>query len=302
MGGSGPSTEAASASGADRRLRAAVAGVVTFVVVVTGGLLVIAQDGPRSVARSSSTSARGPSPSLSPSPAPKPGRLQAPTHLRIERGVTSVSLVWDPPPGAEPGAVDHYEVFRDGKRIGRPTRARYDVADLTFGTGYRFWIVAVGGDDRTSPRVVRSVTTKVPPLGASRLSGTYTSTATLISSDGRGVRFFSSHLITWSLVPQCSATACNVTFTATHRFGPRTVVTSGVLDWSGSSTYAGHWVGSFGTSCRDQKLKAISTLTITMRATNARVVGGLWVASDVAGSIRERVSGCGGSPTASYGF
>jgi Fibronectin type III domain len=300
VGGSGPSTEPASGAGAGRRLRAVVAGVVTFAVVVTGGLLVIADDAPTSVARASVTPAR--SPSASPSASPTPRRLRPPTHLRIERGVTSVSLTWDPPHGVEPGAVDHYEVFRDGKRLGRPTRARYDAAGLTFGTSYRFWVVAVGGDDRESPRVVRSVTTKVPPLGASRLSGTYTTTATLTSSGGKGVRFFPSHSITWSLVPQCPATACNVTFTATHRFGPRSIVTSGILNWSGSSSYTGHWVGSFGTSCRDPKLHAISTLTITMHAVSARVVGGLWVASDVAGSIHERVNGCGGVPTASYDF
>jgi hypothetical protein len=296
VGGDGPSTEPA--SGVGRRIRAVVAGVVTFAVVVTGGLLVIADGAPRSVAVPSAT----PAPSPSPSATPAPGRLRPPTHLTIERGVTSVSLVWDPPASVDPGAVDHYEVFRDGKRIGLPTRSRYDVAGLTFGTTYRFWIVAVSSDQRASPRVVRSVTTKVPPVAASRLSGTYTTTATLVSSDGRGVRFSSSHSITWSLVPQCSATACNVSFTATHSFGPMTVVTSGVLDWSGGANYTGHWVGSFGTTCRDKKSTAISTLTITMRATGARVVGGLWVASDVAGSIHERVSGCAGTPTASYDF
>ncbi|MBA3690011.1 MAG: fibronectin type III domain-containing protein [Actinobacteria bacterium] len=300
MGGSGASSAAAPPIGAHRRLRAAIAGVVTFAVVVTGGLLVMAEDAPRSSARPPVTSAGGRSPS--PSPSAKPGRLRAPVHLKIERGVTSVSLRWDPPPGVEPRAVDHYEVFRDGQRLGRPTRARYDVAGLRFGTSYRFWVVAVGEDGRSSPRAVRSVATKVPPLAASRLSGTYSTSATLASSSGRGVRFFSFQPVTWSLVPQCSASACNATFSGTHHFGPRTVTTSGILNWSGGSTYTGHWVGPFGTSCRNHKLKAISTLTITMRATSARVVGGLWVASDVAGSIHEQVRGCGGVQTASYDF
>lgn len=299
MGGSGPGTEPAAGAGtAGHRLRAAVAGTVTFAVIVTGGLVVRAGDAPRSVAEHSATPADSPSPSLS----PQPERLGQPTHLRVERGVTSVSLAWDPPAGIEPPAVDHYEVFRDGKRIGRPTRTRYDARGLTFGTSYRFWVVAVGTDDRASPRVLRSITTRVPPVAASRLSGTYTATATLVSSDGQWVRFFPSHSITWSLVPQCSATACNVAFTGTHRFGPRTVVTSGVLDWSGRTTYTGRWVGSFGAECRNDKLEAISTLTITMRATEARVVGGLWVASGVAGSIHQQVAGCAGTPSAQYTF
>ena len=301
MGGSeGGPLGAARGEEKGRRLRAAVAGAVTFAVVMIGGLLVIADGGPASVAEPSATTAATPAPPSTPSASPS--RLRPPTHLEIDRGVTTLSLRWDPPAGAAPNALDHYEVFRDGKRIGRPTRARYDVTGLTFGTGYRLWVVAVDGEGRASPRVVRSVSTRVPPLAASRLSGTYTSTATLTSRTGERVRFVFSHAITWSLVPQCSATACNVTFTATHDFGSRTVVTSGVLDWSGTAAYTGHWVGSFGTTCRNEKLQATSTLTITMRATSARVVGGLWVASDVTGSIHERVRGCGGAPVASYDF
>jgi hypothetical protein len=113
---------------------------------------------------------------------------------------------------------------------------------------------------------------------------------------------FSSHSITWSLQPSCPDVACNVSFTATHRFGSGTVVTSGVLDWSGTDDYTGKWIGAFGTTCRSDKQDAISTLVITMHATSAHVVGGLWVATHIAGPIHEHVSGCGGSPAAVYQF
>jgi hypothetical protein len=161
--------------------------------------------------------------------------------------------------------------------------------------------VAVGEDDRASPRARRSVRTKLPPLAAARLSGTFSTTATLTSSAGERVRF-SSHPISWSLSPTCAEAACNVSFTATHRFGRHSVVTSGVLDWSGTADYTGRWIGAFGTTCNSPHQQAISTLTITMRATSAHAAGGLWVATGIAGSIRETVDGCGGSPTASYRF
>ena len=281
-----------------RRARSLVAGVMTFAVVVTGGLIVVADEGP--VPGQAAPGTTEP-PTPQPTPSPRPGRLGAPTHLAMDRGVTSVSLAWDPPAGTDPSAIHHYEVFRDGRRAGRPTRPRFDAAGLMFGTRYRFWVVAVDEQGRASPRILRSVTTKVPPLTAARLSGSYAVTAS-VSADAGGRARFLSHPITWSLVPLCPDRACDVSFTATHRFGSGAVVTSGVLVWSGGATYTGTWVGSFGSTCARRRLQAVSTLTITMRATSARVVGGLWVASGVGGSIHERVRGCGGVPSATYDF
>lgn len=281
-----------------RTLRSIVAGVVTSVVVVGVGLTVVADDD-RAIdgAAPSASASSSPEPS---SPA-RPGRLGAPTHLSVDRGVTTMSLAWDPPTNAEPSAIHHYEVFRDGRRVGRASRPRFDATGLTFGTRYRFWVVAVDQDGRSSPRVLRSASTRVPPVSAARLSGTYTVSAT-VSADGRGRVRFSSHSITWALVPRCPDRACDVTFTATHRFGSGSVVTSGVLVWSGGANYEGSWVGTFGSGCVERKLEALSTITITMRAASARVVGGLWVASGIDGSIHERVRGCGGAPTATYSF
>jgi chitodextrinase len=296
--GPGADIEPPPPSPADRRrLRAAAAGLVTSVIVVTGGLMLVADDGPASGVAAPSTSV---SPIAVPSSS-RPSRLGTPTHLTVDRGVTTVSLAWDPPAGTDPSGIHHYEVFRDGKRVGRSTRPRFDVAGLTFGTRFRFWVVAVDQEGRASPRTLRSVTTRVPPLTAARLSGTYDVTASVTAAGGGRARF-ASHSITWSLVPQCPDRACDVSFTATHRFASDAVVTSGVLAWSGGATYSGTWVGSFGSACVERKLEALSTITITMRATSARVVGGLWVASGIGGSIHERVRGCGGAPTATYAF
>jgi hypothetical protein len=282
-----------------RRLRAVIAGAVAFVVVETGGLIAVSGPGPGDDLASPSTGgASSPSPSTIATPSPR--RLGPPRRLKIHRGVTSVTLVWDPP-SAGAASVLRYEVFRNGKRLARPTRAKYRVTGLRFGTNYRFWVVAVGQDDRASPRALRSVKTKLPPIAAARLAGTFSTTATLTSRVGERVRF-SSHTISWSLSPTCPESACTVSFTATHRFGRRSVVTSGVLDWSGTADYTGRWIGEFGTTCRNRRQHAISTLKIKMRATSAHVVGGVWVASGITGSIRESVDGCGGTPIATYDF
>ena len=302
MGGSFGGVGMTSAAGLRRRrARAVLAGAVTFAVVVGGGLIALANRAPvDDLAAAPSGSASSPSPSASATAGY--GRLGPPTHLKIHRGVTSVTLVWQPPEASGAGlAVQHYEVFGDGKRLARPTRAKYRVTGLTFGTQYRFWVVAVDEEGGHSPRALRSARTKLPAVSAARLSGTYAVTATLTSSVGERVKF-SSHSITWSLQPGCPDVACDVSFTATHRFGSGTVVTSGVLEWSGTDEYTGKWIGSFGTTCRSDRQQAISTLVITMRATSAHVVGGLWVASHIAGTIHEHVSGCGGSPAAEYRF
>jgi chitodextrinase len=297
VGGSEPGIDAApSARLRRRRLRAVVAGAVAFAVVVAGGLIAVSRHGPGDDLAATPTGS-APAPSPSTSATASPSRLKPPTHLKIRRGVTSVTLTWDPPAGS----VQGYQVFRDGKRLARPTRAKYHVTGLTFGTHYRFWVVAVGEDDRASPRALRSVKTKLPPLAAARLAGTFTTTATLTSRVGERVRF-ASHSISWSLLPGCPESACTVSFTATHRFGSSSVVTSGVLDWSGTADYTGRWIGAFGTTCRNHRQHAISTLMIRMRATSAHVVGGAWVATGITGSIRERVEGCGDSPTATYDF
>ena len=284
-----------------RRARAVAAGAVTFAVVVGGGLIALANRAPVDVVAASPSHSEPP-PSPSASATPGHSRLGPPTHLKVHRGVTSVTLVWHAPAAGGAGpAVQHYEVFGNGKRLAKPTRAKYRVTGLTFGTQYRFWVVAVDEEGGHSPRALRSATTKLPAVSAARLSGTYPVTARLTSSVGEHVKF-SPHSITWSLQPGCPDVACDVSFTATHRFGSDTVVTSGVLEWSGTGEYTGKWIGSFGTTCRSHRQQAISTLTISMHATSAHVVGDLWVATHIAGTIHEHVTGCGGSPAATYQF
>jgi hypothetical protein len=218
--------------------------------------------------------------------------------LRLDRGLTSTGLAWTAPDRGAP--VDHYEVFRDGKRLVRTTRSSYTDQGLTIGTHYRYWVVSVDADGRASHRLFRDVTTQVPPPSQALLDGTFTVTAQLGSHDGTRVRF-TSQTVTWTFTSQCPTTACSAAWRATHSGAGGSVITSGVARRVGGE-YHGTWRGPFLSRCRDRHLDAVSDLTIVLRVTAGHVVDGRWLAAGVSGSIQESVDGCGGVPRATYTF
>ena len=282
-----------------RRLRSLAAGVVTFAVVVTGGLIVVADDDPPCRARPNPARPNRPPRSRRRRRARGSGRPDASRSgsRRDERvpGVGSAGRdgpVSDPPLRGLPRREAGWSAHPPEVRRHRPP-VRHQLSVLGRGGG------------RAGPGLAPD-----PAFGhhegaaadGGAAVGLVRRHRVRVERDGAGRARFVSHPITWSLAPLCPDRACDVSFTATHRFGSGAVVTSGVLVWSGGATYSGTWVGSFGSTCARRRLQAVSTLTITMRATSARVVGGLWVASGIGGSIHERVRGCGGVPSATYDF
>jgi hypothetical protein len=196
--------------------------------------------------------------------------------------------------------VDHFAVFRDGKRIARTQETGFRDEDRTIGTRYRYWVITVAEDGRTSRRVLRAVTTRVPPVSEAQLAGTFTVTAALGAHDGTRVRF-ASQSIAWSFTSGCASSACNASWRATHRSPEGSVITSGVVRRI-AGEYRGTWRGPSISNCRARRLDAISTLTLAIRPTGGRVVDGRWVASGISGTIQESVDGCGGAPNATYTF
>jgi hypothetical protein len=285
-------------NGRDRRARtrAAVVGLATAALVLVAGLVVISAGSPqRDAASPVATASGGSHPSAS---ATSPGKVRPPGSLKIERGLTTVTLAWEPPDRGAP--VDHFEVFRDGKRIAKTEGSGFRDEGRTIGTLYRYWVVTVAQDGRTSRRSFRAVTTRVPPVSEAQLAGTYSVTATLGAHDGTRVRF-SSQSIDWSFASMCPAAACDASWRATHRSPEGSVITSGVMRRIGG-VYRGTWRGPFISGCRERRLDAISTLTFVIRATGGRVEGGRWVASGISGTIVESVEGCDGVPNATYTF
>jgi hypothetical protein len=265
--------------------------------VLAAGLVVISTGSPAPDAASPAATASG-RPHASASPPAPPGKVRPPGRLKVERGLTTVTLAWEPPDRGAP--VDHFAVFRDGRRIARTQESEFRDDGRTIGTRYRYWVVTVAEDGRTSRRSFRAVTTRVPPVSEAQLSGTFTVTGTLGAHDGTRVRF-TSQTIVWSFTSGCPAAACNASWRATHRSSAGSVITSGVVRRIGGE-YRGTWRGPFLSACRNRRLEAISTLAFAIHATGGRVEDGRWVASGISGTIQESVDGCEGAPNATYTF
>jgi hypothetical protein len=92
--------------------------------------------------------------------ATSPEPVGSPRHLRVDKSTTSVILTWDP--SKHGTRVDHYEIWRDGEKIGERSANRRTFTDggLTPGSTHLYGIIAIGenGTHATS----HSRTVKVP--------------------------------------------------------------------------------------------------------------------------------------------
>ena len=91
-----------------------------------------------------------------------PVDVGSPKHLRLTKSTSSVTLTWQAP--TRGSKVDHYEIWRDGVKIGerRAGRPTYSVGGLTPGSTYLFGIIAVGENGTRTMSRSRSVTLPVP--------------------------------------------------------------------------------------------------------------------------------------------
>ena len=91
-----------------------------------------------------------------------PVDVGSPKHLRLTKSTSSVTLTWQAP--TRGSKVDHYEIWRDGVKIGerRAGRPTYTVGGLTPGSTYLFGIIAVGENGTRTMSRSRSVTLPVP--------------------------------------------------------------------------------------------------------------------------------------------
>ncbi len=92
-----------------------------------------------------------------------PEDVGRPKHLRLTKSTSSVTLTWLAP--TRGSKVDHYEIWRDGVKIGerRAGRPTYTVGGLTPGATYSFGIIAIGENGTRTMSRSRSVTLPVPP-------------------------------------------------------------------------------------------------------------------------------------------
>src|ERR1700754_486022 len=101
-------------------------------------------------------------------------RLAAPRALRASSTSSSrVILKWHAPKGAKPA---HYLVLRDGKRVGKVTRATYTDRKVVAGRTYRYAVRAVDKRGKSGalsasvrvkvPKAPTATNNPVPPIAA----------------------------------------------------------------------------------------------------------------------------------------
>lgn len=92
--------------------------------------------------------------------------LTAPTNFvgsaTLSTEGPAVNLSW----AASQGSVDHYDVYRNGTKIGfanAPTTKYYDISSLSYSTSYSYYVKAVDADGKQSPTSnTINVTTPAP--------------------------------------------------------------------------------------------------------------------------------------------
>lgn len=192
-------------------------------------------------------------------------------QLRVtEATAAAVTLGWTAPEGSTP---DRYLVVRDGSEIGQTKTLGYTDRSVAPGTRYVYEVSAlVDGAEGESARV--RVRTALPPVSEALLRGEYR------------VRFVVAAAAGWESI------RAGDTDTETWR------ITNGGSRLHGASL-GGTWTmtlqreGAVATGSDTAQLSACQfvpvtdTVTVRMRVTAGRVIGGDWVATRFTGSFRD---------------
>lgn len=188
----------------------------------------------------------------------------------------SVSLRWAPPLAG--GAVVTYVVLRSDDEVGRlgPGTTEFTDPDVEIGQRYEYEVVAIGDEGRGRPSPAVTVRTPVPSIEHSHFAGFYgirlvfrqidlLSRFEGVPNPAVGDRAFQE----WDILPVCTAFqgACNITL-----FGWELV------------RHGRRYTGSLPSvaSCGSERVEGRQT--VTLRVTEAKVVGRVLTVSAFAGT------------------
>ena len=192
-----------------------------------------------------------------------------PTHRLAGEGAapSAVSLAWEPPAGGQ--AVSGYRVLRDDVPLQMVSETAYRDTSVLPGRHYTYTIESIGARNLLSTPVVIDVRTKVPPLSAARVGGTFVvhfratsvSGATLTTKTPRGG---------WRFKPNCA-----------HRHRDAAWQDLGYPDLRGTAVRSGasyhvHATGYAGLYCGSKSNHQTSTIEIQLHVTAAHAVDDAW--------------------------
>jgi hypothetical protein len=199
-----------------------------------------------------------------------------PSGLRASAGSFRVMLTWDEPPleGVS------YRISRDGGKIGETSRLRFADPHAMPGQDYRYDVVALAEAGPSDPATI-TVRTPAAPLALARLEGTFTVRITRTAAHGFLSLGPKRSRGGFTFTPVCDRWACDVRWAY---LGLKAV--DDRLRRSGDR-YRGSDTGAFGTKCGAKR--STSTLSITIRVVAAGPVSDEWLATQIAGTLVERV-------------
>jgi hypothetical protein len=224
----------------------------------------------------------GPSPS--PPSAPEITSVNATTCAppSCDRIGATVDLTWRP--SASP--ITGYRVLRDGEEIASlppigPVSTSVEDRSAVIGATHRYEVVAIGDEGTRGISAPASVAVPLPPLEAAQLEGTFrvtrrvTRAKNLRELEGiRDPRPGTEAVTDWTFVATCppAVGACPIRWNG-H---PGLLVPDGSL-------YRGRSAAGFARCPRGGRIRA--PIGFRVRVTEARVVGGAWVASEIRGRL-----------------
>jgi fibronectin type III domain protein len=185
-----------------------------------------------------------------------------------------VSLSWQAPAGA---TIDHYLVARNGEEIAT-VASRYlghVDANVAPGTRYRYEVTAVTADGDTSAPAAVTIRTPMPDVATAAPSGSYRVRMTVTAAQGwESIGPGDRRTLTWRFTANGERLAGASLGGTWHLALTRTS-----LPWFRGTTRAQLSACSF--------TPVTDTITVRLRPTAGRMIGGRWVASRFTGTYRD---------------
>ena len=193
-----------------------------------------------------------------------------------------VTLSWDAPEGI---TIDHYEVDRDGRTIGKDvsgTRFTDDGAEPA--STYRYEVRGVDADGATTAPDSVDVTTGSPSTADARLDGSFVMKLHITSQSGLQSGAHGGGIV-FVFQPRCHAGPCDVVWSRRGSSG------SGILRRNGAS-YGGTARAPFLVhSCHGGVID--ETLVFHLRVSDGEAFHREWRASRIDGTLDETASSSG---------
>ena len=283
------STEGAAQSPSDRPSRSSR----RWVIVALGGAGVAAVIGVAALRQSGGSDPTAAQTRSSPTPPPA---VLTPLDVTASTSFSpfEIVLTWNQPSGGPD--VNRFEVLREAELIADLVATSTTVTDYEVEPGetYRYSIVAISGERRSTPATIQ-VLLPVPPVSKARLEGNYTVSAKATSHSGY-LTFRARPRFSWFVDPKCDDGPCDAVVEMTgvetltfrlHRHGDR---------------YTGSATGKLNVSCGQKPIASMIEIDVRVVKAAPHVYFGVpakdWLAAELTGTLVQVESaqlGCDGS-------